>query len=99
MRYHTEVLGFIQAFRYGTYAGLKLGKCELHITLPGDSSPWSAAATPISLATQWTITLQRSGAGAMLRSEPGDRMYGMRDFVAPGPDGDQLSFGCDNEKE
>ena len=38
-------------------------------------------------------------AGAKPASEPGDRMYGMRDFVVCDSDGNQLSFGCDNEKE
>jgi catechol 2,3-dioxygenase-like lactoylglutathione lyase family enzyme len=39
VRFYTEVLGFTQAFRYGTYVGLKLGKCGIHICPPDDSGP------------------------------------------------------------
>ena len=31
LSFYTDVLGFVQAFRYGTYVGLKIGKCEIHI--------------------------------------------------------------------
>jgi uncharacterized glyoxalase superfamily protein PhnB len=34
-------------------------------------------------------------AGATARSEPQDRIYGMRDFAVLDPDGNQLTFGCD----
>jgi catechol 2,3-dioxygenase-like lactoylglutathione lyase family enzyme len=37
--FYTKVLGFVQAFKYGTYVGLKLGKCELHICPPDNSGP------------------------------------------------------------
>jgi len=36
VRFYTAILDFAQAFRYGTYVGLRLGKCELHICPPGD---------------------------------------------------------------
>ena len=41
---------------------------------------------------------QIKAVGAEPGSELGDRMYGMRDFVVLVPDGNQQSFGCDNER-
>jgi uncharacterized glyoxalase superfamily protein PhnB len=36
--------------------------------------------------------------GAILRYEPKDWPYGMREFMVVDPDGNQLAFGCDKEK-
>ena len=38
-------------------------------------------------------------SGAEPKTEPKDAFYGMRDFVIFDPDGNQLSFGCDNESD
>src|SRR6516164_2290602 len=58
----------------------------------------SAEEMPISFATRWT-TISAESAGAKPKSQPKDRMYGMRDFVIFDPDGNQLSFCCDNERD
>jgi predicted enzyme related to lactoylglutathione lyase len=33
--------------------------------------------------------------GAIVKSEPKDSPYGMRDFMAVDPDGNHLAFGCE----
>jgi len=100
VRFYTEVLGFVQSFRYGTYAGLKLGQCELHICPPGDHGPRTGGGNAYIICDEVDNYFARiKEAGAKPKSEPADQMYGMRDFVIFDPDGNQLSFGCDNEKD
>ena len=100
VQFYTEVLGFTQAFRYGTYVGLRMGKCELHICPPGDHGPRTGGGNAYIICDEVDDYFRTvKAAGAKPISEPRDRMYGMRDFVVHDPDGNQLSFGCDNEKE
>jgi uncharacterized glyoxalase superfamily protein PhnB len=99
VRFYTEVLGFVQAFRYGTYVGLRIGKCEIHLCPPGDSQRRTGGGNAYFICDEVDdYFVKIKSTGAKPASEPGDRMYGMRDFVIVDPDGNQLSFGCDNEE-
>jgi catechol 2,3-dioxygenase-like lactoylglutathione lyase family enzyme len=99
VRFYTEVLGFVQAFRYGTYVGLKLETCEVHICPPGDQGPGIGGGNAYIICDEVDEYFRKiKAAGAKPASEPADRMYGMRDFAVRDPDGNQLSFGCDNER-
>jgi uncharacterized glyoxalase superfamily protein PhnB len=98
VRFYIEVLGFTQAFRYGTHVGLKLGKCEIHICPPDDHGPPAGGGNAYIICDEVDDCFGKiKAAGAKTKCEPADRMYGMRDFVVFDPDGNQLSFGCDNE--
>jgi catechol 2,3-dioxygenase-like lactoylglutathione lyase family enzyme len=98
VRFYTEVLGFAQSFRYGTYVGLKMGQCEIHICPPGDDGPRIGGGNAYIICDEVDGYFAKiRAAGAVPKSEPADRVYGMRDFVVFDPDGNQLSFGCDNE--
>ena len=100
VRYYTDVLGFVEAFRYGTYAGLRLGECELHVTDPGEPRQIAGAGTAYVICDDVDGYFGSvKGAGARLKSEPQDRIYGMRDFAVFDPDGNQLTFGSDVEKD
>ena len=99
VRFYTEVLGFAQGFRYGTYVGLKLGECEIHICPPGDVGPRTGGGNAYVICDEVDDYFSKvMAAGAKPKSKPTDRRYGMRDFVVFDPDGNQLSFGCDNER-
>ena len=99
VRFYHEVLGFSQSFRYGTYVGLKLGECELHICPPGDFGPRIGGGNAYIICDEVDeYFIKIKAAGGKPKSEPADRMYGMRDFVIFDPDGNQLSFGCDTER-
>ena len=94
--YYTRLLGFTQSFRYGTYAGVKLGACELHVTDPGEPRHIVGSGTAYMICDhvdQYFAAIK--AAGARLKSHPEDRIYGMRDFAILDLDGNQLSFGCD----
>ena len=96
VQHYTSVLGFTPSFRYGTYAGLRLGPCELHLTDPGEPRHIVGAGTAYFLCDEVDAYYARvKAAGARLKSEPTDRIYGMRDFAVFDVDGNQLSFGCD----
>jgi catechol 2,3-dioxygenase-like lactoylglutathione lyase family enzyme len=98
VRFYTGVLGFSQSFRYGTYVGLKLGCCEIHICPPDDGDSRIGGGNAYIICDEVDEYFRKiKAAGAKPASEPGDRMYGMRDFVVHDPDRNQLSFGCDNE--
>ena len=99
-RYYTQVLGFSQSFRYGTYVGLRLGGYELHITDPGEPRQIPGAGTAYVICDEVDEYFHKlKKAGAKLKSKPADRMYGMRDFAVFDPDGNQLTFGRDTEHE
>ena len=98
VRFYTEVLSFTQSFRYGTYVGLRIAECELHICPPGDYGPGVGGGNAYIICDEVDKYYSRiKAAGATLKIEPGDRMYGMRDFAIFDPDGNQLSFGCDKQ--
>jgi len=98
VRFYADVLGFRQSFRMGTYAGMKLADCEIHLTTPGDHQRAAGGGNAYVICDEvddYFATIK--AAGAKPTSEPGDRAYGFRDFVVLDPDGNQLSFGCDLE--
>jgi catechol 2,3-dioxygenase-like lactoylglutathione lyase family enzyme len=98
VRFYVQLLGFAEAFRYGTYSGLKFGRCEIHVTLPGDFGRTVGGGTAYIICDEVDEYFARlKAAGVIPRNEIADRMYGMRDFVILDPDGNQLSFGCDLE--
>ena len=96
---YTNVLGFVQSFRYGTYVGLKIGTCEIHICPTGDDGPRIGGGDAYIICEEVDDYFAKIMAdGAKPKSEPTDRVYGMRDFAILDPDDNQLSFGCDNER-
>lgn len=96
VRHYTTILGFTESFRYGTYAGLKLGSCELHLTDTGEARQIVGAGTAYMLCDEVDAYFtQIKAAGARLKNTPDNRIYGMRDFAVFDLDGNQLSFGCD----
>jgi uncharacterized glyoxalase superfamily protein PhnB len=99
VRFYIDILGFVQSFRYGTYVGLKIGKCEIHICPPGDDGPRTGGGSAYVICDEVDDYFAKViAAGAKPKSQPADRMYGMRDFLILDPDGNQLSFGCDSER-
>ena len=98
-RFYTAILGFSQSFRYGTYVGLKMGRCEIHICPPDASDSRIGGGNAYFICDEIDDYFRQiKAAGAKPASEPADQAYGMRDFVVHDLDRNQLSFGCDNEK-
>jgi len=95
LKYYKDVLGFTEEFRHNDYVGLKLGEVGLHL--------WGHIAPnrPVGGGTVYffcdevdTYYAEINRKGAILKGEPQEYFYGMRDFIAVDPDGNHLSFGC-----
>lgn len=96
--FYAGTLGFTRAFRYGTYAGIRIGTREIHITDPGEPRQIVGAGSAYVICDDVDGYFQQiTAAGATPRSAPQDRRYGMRDFSVLDPDGNQLTFGCSME--
>ncbi|MEZ0256714.1 MAG: VOC family protein [Chthoniobacter sp.] len=97
LQHYQNILGFSHDFSFGDYAGVKLGNVGIHLT--------QSSERPIGKSTAYifcdevdSYCAEIKGKGAILRNEPQDWPYGMREFIALDPDGNQLAFGCDSEK-
>lgn len=96
VRYYTAMLGFTQSFRYGTYVGLTLGACELHISDKGEPRHIVGAGTAYVFCDEVDAYFaQIKAAGARLRGKPQNEPYGHRNFAALDLDDNLLWFGCE----
>lgn len=99
LRYFIDVLGFSQDFRFGPYAGIKRDDCCLHLSAPGNPNagvPGTGAVYVFCDEVDGFFS-QITERGAATDGAPKDYDYGMRDFIARDPDGNQLSFGAPAE--
>jgi uncharacterized glyoxalase superfamily protein PhnB len=96
LKHYTSVLGFVEDFRFDDYAGVKLNNARLHL------SSHSIHERPIGGGTAYILCdevddycAEIKKNGAVVKSDPKDYPYGMRDFMAIDPDGNHLAFGCE----
>ncbi|MEZ0385809.1 MAG: VOC family protein [Verrucomicrobium sp.] len=95
LKHYIEVLGFSEDFRFGDYAGIKLGEVCLHLS--GHSihdRPVGGGTVYIFCDEVDTYYADIVSKGAKVKAEPRSYDYGMRDFVAVDLDGNHLGFGC-----
>lgn len=98
LRYYTRVLGFAEDFRFGDYAGVTLGNVELHLCGHQiHERPVGGGAAAIVCDEIDTYCDEIRKLGALVKVEPADRPYGMKDFTVLDPDGNHLHFGCANK--
>lgn len=99
INYYVEKLAFKLSFKYGTYVGLLIGPCELHLTDTGEPRQIVGAGTAYLLCDEVDEYYAKiKAAGAKLKNKPANRSYGMRDFAVFDLDGNQVSFGRDADK-
>jgi len=99
LRYYKDVLGFSEDFRFGDYAGVKFGDAYIHLC------GHSVHKRPVGGGTIYLFCdevdsyfAEITKKGAVVKSEPRDYDYGMRDFMTIDPDGNHLAFGCAAKK-
>lgn len=99
LRYYLEILGFSEDFRFGDYAGVKFGEALIHLC------GHSVHQRPVGGGTIYVFCddvdsyyAEIRKKGAVLKSEPRDYDYGMRDFMVVDLDGNHLAFGCETRK-
>ncbi len=95
--YYRNVLGFSAEFEFGQptyYAALCRDAVGIHLiagTATGRLAGQGAAAVFVEDVD--ALYAELAGRGARSVQPPQDRAYGMRDFNARDPDGNQLTFG------
>jgi uncharacterized glyoxalase superfamily protein PhnB len=83
---------------------VKLGSISVHLVEQTEHSD-SEYAKPIGGSTIYVFCdevdsyyAEIKSKGALVKYEPKNWPYGMRDFRVADPDGNHLSFGCDLEE-
>jgi catechol 2,3-dioxygenase-like lactoylglutathione lyase family enzyme len=105
LAYYVNVLGFEEAFRYGTtYAGVQHGSVSVHLAIGGGEYNRPVGASNVyffldSPAAVDAYYAEVTARDAKTAREPQNYPYGMRDFAAFDPDGNILTFGADIEGE
>jgi catechol 2,3-dioxygenase-like lactoylglutathione lyase family enzyme len=95
LAFYVDILGFTEDFRYNNYAGITLGKIDLHLC---EHTLWKrplggGAVVIIAEEVDDYCALIRQ-RGATILSDPADQYYGLRDFVLADPDGNILTFSA-----
>lgn len=98
LKFYADVFGFVEDFRFGEYAGVRLGEVSIHLSQspPSERLP-GAGAVYIFCDEVDEFCREIRGKGARIGCEPKDWPYGMRDFVAYDLDGNQVSFGAESK--
>ena len=100
LRFYKDVLGFSEDFRFGDYAGIKLGDACLHLTKQGIyNRPIGGGTVYVFCDEVDGYFAEISGRGANTKSAPKNYDYGMRDFTMTDQDGNHLTFGCEVVKD
>lgn len=96
LSYYTGVLGFVEDFRFGQYAGIKRDGCCLHLSAQGNPNTGVLGGGSVYCFCDDVDAYHAEiiANGAATNGEPQDYEYGMRDFITRDPDGNQLSFGA-----
>ena len=96
LKHYKAVFGFSEDFRFGDYAGIRLGAVSLHL------SGHSIYGRPVGGGTVCICCDEIDGyyaelkkKGAEMKSTPKDYPYGMREFTVVDLDGNFLFFGCE----
>jgi catechol 2,3-dioxygenase-like lactoylglutathione lyase family enzyme len=94
VRFYTEKLGFQPGFTWGeppTIAGVNLGKAQVFLE-HGTPNPAGCNLYFVVGDSDELFDFQRS-RGVEVVTEPGDRLYGLRDYRVRDLHGYELSFG------
>ena len=99
LKYYQEVLGFTEDFRFDAYAGVRHGEVVLHLCDHSFHERPVGGGTVCIFCDE--VDAYYEGIrknGAIVKMEPADRTYGMRDFTVLDLDGNHLNFGCQSRK-
>jgi len=99
LAFYCDVLGFTEDFRYDNYAGVTLGpppnQIQLYLCAHDIwKRPLGGGAVVILSEEVDDYCATIRSRGAIIRAEPADQFYGLRDFVLSDPDGNVLTFSA-----
>jgi len=101
LKFYQEVMGFAEDFRFGKYAGIKLGTINLHLSEQTEDGrgdyrkPLGSGIAYVFCDEVDHYYEQIKLKGAKMKYPPQDFPYGMREFMAVDPDGNHLAFGAE----
>ena len=96
LMYYKEVLGFEEDFQFGAYAGVSHGDACVHLCAHQIQQRPVGGGTAFVFCDEVDDYFQQvKKNGAIVKVEPADQPYGMRDFIVLDPDGNHLNFGCE----
>jgi uncharacterized glyoxalase superfamily protein PhnB len=96
LKYYKEVRGFEEDFQFGAYAGVSHGDACLHLSGHQiHKRPIGGGAAFVFCDEVDDYFQQIKKQGAIVKVEPADQPYGMRDFIVLDPDGNHMTFGCE----
>lgn len=101
LKYYKEVLGFSEDFRFGDYAGVKIGKVAVHLSKHGlgdYAKPIGGSIAYVFCDEVDSYFREVKEKGATIKYPPQDTEYGMREFMLADLDGHHLAFGCEIKK-
>ena len=99
LQYYKEALGFKAEFQFGSYAGVSHGDACFHLCAHQiHQRPNGGGAAFVFCDEVDDYCQEIKENGAMVKMEPADQPYGMRDFIVLDPDGNHLTFGCEIRK-
>jgi uncharacterized glyoxalase superfamily protein PhnB len=99
LKYYKEALGFKEDFQFGSYAGVSHGNACVHLCahqIHQRPNGGGAAFVFCDEVDDYCREIKKNGA--IVKMEPADQPYGMRDFIVLDPDGNHLTFGCEIRK-
>ena len=95
--WYSGVLGFEVTFEFGTplyYVCLCRDHVQLHLVDASESRKRAGeSAVAVFVDDVDAVFEEISARGAIIRAAPVNSSYGMRDFIALDPDGNELTFG------
>ena len=95
LRHYIEVLGFSEDFRFRDYAGVRLGGACLHLCSHLIHGRLNGGGTAYVFCDEVdSYYADIVARGGIIKAEPRNYHYGMRDFATVDPDGNHLGFGC-----
>jgi uncharacterized glyoxalase superfamily protein PhnB len=98
LRHYTSAFGFAEDFRFGDYAGVKLGDAHVHLSAHNFHERPLGGGTAYILCDEvddYCSEIKKNGA--IVKSDPKDYPYGMRDFMALDLDRNHIAFGCQSK--
>jgi uncharacterized glyoxalase superfamily protein PhnB len=96
LKYYKDVLGFKEDFQFGAYAGVSHGDACVHLCAHQIHQRPIGGGTAFVLCDAVDNYFQEiKKNGAVIKVEPADQPYGIRDFIVLDPDGNHLNFGCE----
>ncbi|MBV9877249.1 MAG: VOC family protein [Verrucomicrobia bacterium] len=96
LKYYKEVLGFKEDFQFGDYAGVSHGDACVHLCAHViHRRPVGGGSAFVFCDEVDDYCQEIKKNGAVIKVEPADQPYGMRDFIVLDPDGNHMTFGCE----